>query len=199
MAPNGLRLALRRCIAAISIGALFGAGCSTGDESTRSTTTDRASTTSDATTTRPSTSTSTTAARDPDLALRAAVRAFWNLYLELGSGTEPFDPERTRQRLAEITTGKELNRLLAVFSANAAAGYVIRGAIDVAPTVVSIDGTTAKVRDCYDDTTGLYRIADGSRIDTDDPERHQVLMTFVRENGTWKVSAITDRGMGCRV
>lgn len=196
MAPDALHHTLRRSVVAISIGVVVAAGCSTGGDSAPKTA-DRSSSTSTSTR-RAATGTSNTAVNQ-EAALRAAVRAFWDLYLELGAKTGPFDAAVTRQRLAERTTGKELNRLLAAFSSNAAAGYVVRGGIDVAPTVVSVDGTGAQVRDCYDDTTGLYRVSDGSRVDADDPNRHQVLMTFVLEGGTWKVSAITDEGTGCRV
>ncbi len=149
------------------------------------------------TTTTPAQPTTITAAGTSNAELTSAVRAFWDLYLSVGSNTGRFDGEATRARLAERTTGASLNRLLAYFSSNAASGYVVRGAIEIAPTVVSINGDTAQVRDCYDDTTGLYRISDGSRVDTDNPLRHQVLMTFVREGGVWKVSAISDEGDGC--
>lgn len=132
-----------------------------------------------------------------DTELRTAVRSFWDLYLELGSQSGPFDGEATRVRLSEHTAGDELNRLLAYFSSNAAAGYVVHGAIHVAPTVVAVTGDSAQVRDCYDDTTSLHRVGDDSRVDTDNPLRHQVLMTFTREAGVWKVSAIRDEGDGC--
>jgi hypothetical protein len=134
-----------------------------------------------------------------DAELRAAVRAFWDLYLELGAHTGPFDGEATRQKLAARTTGAELNRLLAYFSSNAAAGYVVRGGIEIAPSVVSVSVSTAQVRDCYDDTTGLYRVSDDSRVDTDNPLRHQVLMSLERENDVWKVAAIIEEGDGCHV
>ncbi len=75
----------------------------------------------------------------------------------------------------------------------------MKGTINIAPKVVSIAGATAQVRDCYDDKTGLYRVSDGKRIDTDDPRRHQVLMTFTRVGAAWKVSAIKDEGLGCTV
>jgi hypothetical protein len=127
------------------------------------------------------------------------VRAFWDLYVELGGRTEPFDPVTTRERLEERTTGRELQRLFEYFQSNALAGYVVRGSVRVSPMVVSIHGTTARVRDCYDDATGLYRISDGSRVDTDDPQRHQVLMEFALEDGVWKVAGITDEGDGCTV
>lgn len=180
------------------------AACSSGNDSADPTTTaSRFDPTSNATTsasTSNSGSTTTIATTaTQEAALRSAVRSFWDLYLELGARTGPFDGDETRQRLTERTSGAELNRLLAYFSSNAASGYVVRGAIDIAPTVVSVSGDTAQVRDCYDDTTGLYRISDNSRVDTDNPLRHQVLMTFVRESGVWKVSAISDEEDGCVV
>ena len=55
------------------------------------------------------------------------------------------------------------------------------------------------MRDGYDDTTGLYRISNDERVDTDDPARHQVVYTLVNEGGVWKVSRILDEGMGCVV
>lgn len=138
-----------------------------------------------------------TEGRDADL--HAAVRAFWDLYLELGARTGPFDGVATRERLATRTTGAELNRLLAYFSSNAASGYEVRGAIEIAPRIISANGSTAQVRDCYDDTTGLYRTLDNSRVDTDNPLRHQVLMSLEDEDGVWKVAAISDEGDGCHV
>jgi hypothetical protein len=65
--------------------------------------------------------------------------------------------------------------------------------------VVSFAETTAQVRDCYDDRTGLYRISDGTRVDKEDARRHKVLMTLELERGVWKVSAIADEGLGCTV
>jgi len=199
MAPNAQHPFLRRSVAAVSIGLVLATGCSGDDDSNGSTTTTRSTSTTSPTTGSTQESTSTTVAADSEAELRAAVRAFWDLYLELGASTAPFDEDFTRERLAERTTGRELNQLLATFSNNAATGVAVRGEIDVAPTVVSIEGTTAQVRDCYDDTTGLYRISDGTRVDADDPARHQVLMTFELEDGIWKVSAIADEGTGCSV
>ncbi|MGE4086319.1 MAG: hypothetical protein AB7H93_25310 [Vicinamibacterales bacterium] len=129
--------------------------------------------------------------------LTTAVRSFWDLYLELGARTTPFDGDLVRQQLSERATGEQVNRLLNYFSSTAASGYVVQGTIDSAPTVVSVDGDTALVRDCADDMTGLYRIADGSRVDTDNPLRHQMLLELRREAGVWKVAAITDEADGC--
>lgn len=197
MGSDGLRSALWRPAVLVAGLAIVASSCSSFTESDRSITKERTSAASTTSAPQPAVDASA-ATSEQQAGLRAGVRAFWDLYLELGAKTGPFDAVVTRQRLAARTSGKELNRLLATFSSNAAAGYVVRGGIDVAPTVVSVDGTSAQVRDCYDDTTGLYRVSDGSRADTDDPNRHQVLMTLVLEGGTWKVSAITDEGTGCR-
>jgi hypothetical protein len=129
--------------------------------------------------------------------LRSAVHAFWDLYLRLGRRTGPFDGIGTRTALEGRTSGPELNRLLAYFSSDAASGYVVRGTISVAPRVESATGTTARVSDCYDDRTGLYRVGDNQRVDSDNPLRHRVLMTFALARNVWKVTTITDEGDGC--
>nr|MDP9336772.1 Tim44 domain-containing protein [Actinomycetota bacterium] len=148
------------------------------------------------TTTRTTPSTATT---DPSKQLVASVRAFWDLYLQLGARARPFNAAQIRSLLGQRTIGKELTKLYDVFQGNAVAGAIVKGTIDIAPTVVSITATTAQVSDCYDDKTGLYRFSDGKRIDTDDPRRHKVLMTLTRVGAAWKVSAIKDEGLGCTV
>lgn len=127
----------------------------------------------------------------------SAVSSFWDLYLQLGGTTGPFNSVETRRRLRQRTAGPELGRLYDVFESNAAAGVVVKGTVDIAPSVVSIAGTTALVRDCFDDNTGLYRISDGQRLDSNDPRRHQVLITLTDTAGMWKVSAMQDEGLGC--
>jgi hypothetical protein len=199
MTPNPRLVPLAtRLLAAGTVPLLVLAACSGSGDDERS----AATTTTSAPAARPAPSSSSstapvdgTAARDAELV--AAVRAFWDLYLELGARTGPFDATATRDRLATRTTGKELTALYDALQGNAVAGYVVRGTIDIAPTVVSVTGKMARVSDCYDDRTGLYRASDGQRVDTDDPRRHKVLMTLVRSEGAWKVSAIADEGLGC--
>ena len=149
------------------------------------------------TTTRRTAPSTTTAGTNQQLL--AAVRGFWDLYLELGARTGPFNTSATRTRLRQRTSGRELTKLYDFLHSNAVAGYAVKGTIDLAPNIVSITGTTALVRDCYDDKTGLYRVGDGKRIDTKDPLRHKVLMIFKRGGGVWKVSAIKNEGLGCSV
>lgn len=128
--------------------------------------------------------------------LRAAVRAFWDLYVDVGGRTSSLDLTTIRTRLAERSTGEELRQLEAFFTTNKNSGFIVRGTVDIAPIVVSSTATTAQVRDCNDDRTGLYR-ADGSRVDSDNPLRHRVLMTLALESGIWKVASIANEGDGC--
>ncbi len=199
-------------VALLAVAALTATGCSGGDEpapsaaptpvevATAPTTTPAPTTQAPATTTtaRVTTTTSTPPAGN-DAEVLAAVRSFWDLFIEVGGLPGPFDAQAVRARLVERTTGAQTTTLFQFFQGNAAVGYVVRGEIDLAPKVVSNDGATAKVRDCHDDRTGVYRASDGTRIDTDNPARHQVLMTLRKENGTWKVESTIDEGDGCAV
>lgn len=56
----------------------------------------------------------------------------------------------------------------------------MRGTIDSAPKVTETGTDRLVISDCYDDHTGIYRLADGSRIDKDDPRRHLVTVTIVQ-------------------
>lgn len=186
--------------------ALTATACSSsdGDAATTSTTAQPASTsrTEPSAESTSSTATSSTTTVSPSVPteqeLEAAVDAFWALYDELGASKAPFDPA-IRLRLEERTSGEELATLFNYFQSNAMAGYYIRGGIESSLTVISATATEAMVRDCYDDLSGLYRISNDERVDTDDPARHQVVYTLVNENDVWKVSNILDEGSGCVV
>ena len=129
-------------------------------------------------------------------ALTAAVRSFWDTYLDVGSHTATLDPTALRERLATRATGEELRQLVAFFTTNKNSGFVVRGEVDVAPKVIAASSMGWQVRDCFDDRTGLYR-SDGSRVDTDNPLRHQVLLSLLSEGVVWKVASMTDEGYGC--
>ena len=136
----------------------------------------KSSSTTAAPTSEPSlTTTSTTIAEDPVL---VAYLDFWELYVELGAAPPPFDPIAVNARLEELTTDPESAQLFDFFQRNAATGLVLRGDIGHTPTVLSNDGTTAMVDDCADDRLGVYRVADDSRVDTDDPARRTYTATL---------------------
>lgn len=138
--------------------------------------------------------TGNSAPQDADLV--ASVRAYWDIYLDVGLRSSALDASALRARLGERAAGDQLRQLVAFFTTNKNSGFVVRGELDIAPVIVASTATSAQVRDCHDDRTGLFR-ADGSRVDTDNPLRHQVLMTLVVEGGVWKVASTTDEGYGC--
>jgi hypothetical protein len=146
------------------------------------------------TTTAASAPTSTaTTAPDPQAAAVSAYRAFWASYLAAADPMNPEDP-----RLADHATGEELKNVRSAFLAFRSAGHVIRGTFELAPQVVSFDGSSAQIRDCYDDATGVFAAATGARQDVDDPRRHQVTAKVVNIDGAWKVTTITNEGLGCQ-
>ena len=99
--------------------------------------------------------------------------------------------------LADVATNGELEQLQRAFLARQSAGEVIRGTLDLAPTVQSVTGSSATVTDCYADHTGIYDAASGARKDQDSGVRHQVTVQLVLDGSTWKVSNITREGDGC--
>ena len=111
----------------------------------------------------------------------------------------PFDAAVATARLDELTTGAERTQLFDFFQKNAATGLVLRGEIDHSPTVVSLDDPTAVVQDCMDDRTGVYRVADNSRVDTDDPNRHLYTATLRLVEGRWKVETVSMDPEPCTV
>ena len=132
---------------------------------------------------------STPAARGDKLAV-GAVRVYWATYLDLAGRSGSFDTASTETALTRVATGAAFDRLLVVLGTNAAAGYVVRGTIASHPRVISHLGRVVVVRDCYDDRSGLYQAADGTRIDADDPRLHLAIFRLEHEADGWKVAAV---------
>ena len=172
------RLALR--VASLAVAALVTVACN-GGGSDRSSERDTTTTTG-----RP-----TTTALAEEAAVEAAYRAFWDAYLQ---AADPMNPEHPA--LAQHATGKELEQLQRSFLALASAGEVIRGTLDLAPRVVSVTGTSARITDCYLDNTGVYD-AGGTRKDAASGVRHLIDVELVLEGGRWKVARIAREGDGC--
>ena len=145
-----------------------------------------------ATSTTEDSTTSTSAIDDEQVVLDAYV-AFWNDgYL---AAADPMDP--TNPALAEHATDPQLETLERAFLARQVNGEVIRGTLDLAPRVVSVVDETATVRDCYLDNTGVYDAETGERLDTASGVRHLVTATLVLEDGSWKVSDLSQESDGC--
>lgn len=154
--------------------------CSNGKAETSPTTTTRAPTTT------------TSEASATEQAVLRDYRGYWDAYL---AASNPMNPENPV--LAEHATGPALSTVQKAFLAFKDAGKVIRGTLDLAPRVVSIDGDTAVVRDCYGDGTGVYDAATGAREDTPSGKRHLATAMLHIESGTWKMFRLADEGLGC--
>lgn len=175
--PRSRRGVLR---AAVIVAAFVLAACSNGKADTSRTTTTRV------------TRTTTSAPSATEKAVLRDYRAYWDAYL---AASNPMNPENPV--LAQHATGAALEAVQKGFFALKSAGRVIRGSFDLAPRVVSIDGETAVVRDCYGDATGIYDAATGARQDTPSGKRHLATATLRLEGGTWKIERLADEGLGC--
>lgn len=190
--PPWNRRRLRNLLLVATLVAMASAACSSGDGSSA----DRPpSTTATAALVTASTATTTTTAptaSNPEEAAVTGYRAFWAAYL---AAADPMNPEHPG--LAEHATGEQLKTVRSGFLAFRSAGHVIRGTFELAPKVVSFDGSSAQIRDCYDDATGVFDSASGARQDVDDPRRHLVTAQVVLVEGSWKVATVTHEGDGC--
>jgi len=136
--------------------------------------------------------TTTSATEAAERAALEGYRAYWDAYLK---SADPMDPENPL--LAQHATGPALETVQKAFLALKSAGKVIRGELDLAPRVVTVDGGMATVRDCYGDGTGVYDAATGAREDEPSGQRHLVTATLRLDEGTWKVERLADEGLGC--
>ena len=145
------------------------------------------------------TSAATTTADPTNEPVLTAYLEFWDLYIELGGTPPPFDPASVTARLDQLTTGAERTQLFDFLQKNAATGLVLRGDIAHSPDIVSNDGSVAVVEDCMDDRIGVYRVADNSRSDTDDPARRLYTVALRQIDGRWKVETVTTGPEPCTV
>ena len=209
---NTRRSRPRKGWSALTIGliVLISCGCSDGRSDKRSdaggskgsvkATTTSALAAETTTSSGPSTTSAATTSADPtNETVLTAYLGFWDLYIELGGTPPPFDPARVTARLDELTTGAERTQLFDFLQKNAATGLVLRGDIAHSPDVVSNDGTVAVVEDCMDDRIGVYRVADSSRTDTDDPARRLYTVALRQSDGGWKVETVTTGPEPCTV
>lgn len=144
------------------------------------------------TSTTETTTTTRTQPEGPEVDVLAAYRGFWDAYLE---AADPMNPEHPV--LQEHAVGAQLQQVTGAFLARLDAGEVIRGELDLAPVVVSLNDTTATVSDCYLDRTGVYDAVTGERHDTESGVRHLVTVELVFEGGRWKVTSTSREGDGC--
>ena len=140
-----------------------------------------------------STSVATPSSAPPEAAaVESGYRAFWDAYL---AAADPMNP--TNPVLAAHATGDELQQVQAAFAQHFANGEVIRGRLDLAPHVQSVDGSAATVTDCYGDSTHVFDATTGQQKDPQGDNHFQITAHLVLDGGAWKVSSISKEGEGC--
>jgi hypothetical protein len=142
------------------------------------------------TTTAPIATTSTLPA--DQAAVAAAWRHYWDIYIAVGG--EMHLPDA---RLAQVATGQELRTLGGAFLASASEGEVFRGTIDLDAKVLSVEGSTATLRDCYLSHILGYDAKSNQPRGPESGQRRLVTVTLVLDGGVWKVSGIRHEGDGC--
>jgi hypothetical protein len=200
----------RRPLAVVLVLTALAVGCGDGEGRTdpkppTASTADRPSASSRPTTTSSSTTSVTTASatsvppttsgRDgaPDAAEQEVIDrylGYWAARLEANSGV----PDPAHPGLAEFATGAQLDAAMSEAQSNLEAGLAYRQREDPAAfqrvEVVSIDGNTALVQECFVDDGLVVRQDTGEVVD-DDITTHNVRADLVREDGgDWRVLAV---------
>lgn len=161
-----------------------GSGTTTSVDSTTTTTSvDTTTTTSSV----PRTSTTIDRATNPEEEVIDRYVGFWVARLEANSGTpDPSDPA-----LAEFATDEQLDRVIAETQRTLDEGLAFEAPDDPADiqsvTVVSIDGDTAVVQECFVDDTVVIRRDTGEIVD-DSVRTQNIRGTLRLIDGNWKVS-----------
>ena len=79
----------------------------------------------------------------------AAWRRYWDAYVAVGGELNLPDP-----RIAEVSTGEALRALNSGFIALKAGGEVIKGSVELSPTLVGMTEKSATLTDCYTNLRG---------------------------------------------
>ena len=186
---SSFRSAALRCVGT-GVGLLLvTSGCrgNGGDPEAATSTTDVSTTTS----TPPS---SSTTVLDPVRAeILAAYQAFWD---DFRAAADPMNPAHPRLELH--ATGRQLAHLRTRFTTLRGERIVIRGSIDLAAKVASIEGDKAVLEDCHDASKLLkYDVRSGELRDTVDERRSFFQVEMERTSGGWKVENAVQVRMGC--
>ena len=166
---------------------LLTSGCrGDGDPESATSTTDLSTTTS--------TPPSSTTAPDPVRAeILAAYQAFWD---DFRAAADPMNPAHPRLELH--ATGRQLAHLRTRFTTLRGERIVIRGSIDLAAKVTSIEGDKAVLEDCHDASNLLkYDVRTNELRDTVDERRSFFQVEMERTSGGWKVENAVQVRMGC--
>jgi hypothetical protein len=168
----------RRCFALVLAIMILATGCSGRARNQNGGGGSTASTTGPATT------------ADPSNAVLAAYRAHWADVIEAGKTADWRSP-----RLDDHATGEVLKTVRANYRRIQADGEVVRGTVRLHPRVVSVQGSTAIIRDCNDVTDFLrYDAKTGAPREERKTDIAELEATLRLVNGHWLVSKTTVKG-----
>jgi hypothetical protein len=130
--------------------------------------------------------------RDVRALVTAGYRAFWDAMVAAG---DPPDPGASG--LGAHASGDALAWAQRLLEGNRFGGIARRGTVDLSVEVLSVDGPTATIRDCYQGHWLSYALSAnklgkpaGAQLDEPFPYRQLRTATLVETANTWKVDRI---------
>ena len=118
---------------------------------------------------------------------------FFKVFLQASRLTEA----PRNQLLSRYLTGHAYTSAVSSLSAQAAFGKVGYGTVVVRPEVISIDASSAVVRDCQDTSNSGVKDRKSGHKETKGIPRALVVTNFRTDNSVWKISKIDYRGAKC--
>lgn len=141
-----------------------------------------------------STESGTPSASDDQQALLAQYRQFWQVS---GSPLNDVPVDQLRDRLSPYAVDPQLSTLINNVQSNRAKGIGTYGNVELRPTVVSMDDTTATIRDCQNQSqTGQLELKSGRKL-TVGVAGSLVNVTMRHDGQVWKVAAIDFADQRC--
>jgi hypothetical protein len=133
------------------------------------------------------------ATTDPKTAALAAYRAYWADVVAASHTADSGSP-----RLDDHARGQPVTAIRDHLRQLQQAGLVDRGDIGLAPRVVSLDSTTARIQECQDLTGFLKHGArTGELRDQPSGNRYLAEATVTRIGGQWKVTKVAQAVSVC--
>lgn len=177
----------RRGAALVATLLLFVIGCSDGNGEIAVSEPSSSSSTSSRPTTSQSVPSTTATTVDPNVEVVERYQAFWEARFD--ANQPPPDPDDPA--LAEYATGEQLASVIAETQRNLDEGLALRRPAGNSVrasrvSMVSLDGTTATLQECYVDDGVVFRPQSGEVVN-DVVATHSVLATMQLVDGNWKL------------
>ncbi len=121
-----------------------------------------------------------------------AYRQSWADLIGAGDPVTPDAPGLSTHR-----SGKALEVIKAVLNDYASRGVVYRGSVDLHPTVASLNGNKAQIRDCVFDHTEVLDPNTNQIVKAAADHPRWVNTTMEVVSGGWKVTSFTPENQEC--